>query len=309
MNEPTAALHTGVWPVAPTVFRADGRLDLDGQRRVTRFLLDSGVDGICILANYSEQFSLDDHERQLVQEATFEEVGDRVGVIVTVSHPSSRVTAARVRAASAAGACMVMIMPPFVGTTLAFGPDLVRTWFEEVGAVTDIPIMLQDAPMSPTRLSAKNIADLADAVLSLRYAKVETARAAETIRALRSSSPDTLPGVFDGEEGVTLIPDLDAGAVGAMTSATAPEVMKTIVDAHAGGDRATAVETWERLLPLVHYENRQCGLSACKVLLHEGGVIASDHTRLPVAPLSPETRDGLLELARARDLFALRWDG
>jgi len=45
---------SGVFPIAPTPFTANGDLDLDGQRRVLDCMIDQGVDGICILANYSE---------------------------------------------------------------------------------------------------------------------------------------------------------------------------------------------------------------------------------------------------------------
>ena len=50
--------YRGLFPVAPTPFTATGDLDLEGQRRVLDCMLDQGVDGICVLANYSEQFLL-----------------------------------------------------------------------------------------------------------------------------------------------------------------------------------------------------------------------------------------------------------
>ena len=59
----TDTAYTGVFPIAPTPFTAAHDLDLDGQRRVLDCMIDQGVDGICILANYSEQFLLTDAER------------------------------------------------------------------------------------------------------------------------------------------------------------------------------------------------------------------------------------------------------
>ena len=56
----SARPYTGVFPVAPTPFTATGGLDLEGQRRVLDCMLDQGVDGMCVLANYSEQFLLSD---------------------------------------------------------------------------------------------------------------------------------------------------------------------------------------------------------------------------------------------------------
>ena len=63
---------------------------------------------------------------------------------------------------------------------------------------------------------------------------------------------------------------------------------------------------YARWLPLINYENRQCGLQACKVLMKEGGVIASDAVRHPLQPLHPITRAGLIEIARQLDPVVLR---
>jgi 4-hydroxy-tetrahydrodipicolinate synthase len=46
--------YRGVFPVAPTIFDANGDLDLEGQRRCIDFMIDAGSHGICILANFSE---------------------------------------------------------------------------------------------------------------------------------------------------------------------------------------------------------------------------------------------------------------
>ncbi|MEK6295574.1 MAG: dihydrodipicolinate synthase family protein, partial [Paraburkholderia tropica] len=58
--------YTGAYSVAPTIFTESGALDLEGQKRCVDFIIDAGADGLCILANYSEQFSLTDDERALL---------------------------------------------------------------------------------------------------------------------------------------------------------------------------------------------------------------------------------------------------
>ena len=55
-------IYRGIFPIVPTPFHDDGSLDLDGQRRVIDCMIDQGIDGLCILANYSEQFLLSDSE-------------------------------------------------------------------------------------------------------------------------------------------------------------------------------------------------------------------------------------------------------
>ena len=89
------AAYTGVFPIAPTPFTAAQDLDLDGQRRVLDCMIDQGVDGICVLANYSEQFLLTDAERTTLLDLCLSHVAGRVPVIVTCSHYSTRVAAER----------------------------------------------------------------------------------------------------------------------------------------------------------------------------------------------------------------------
>ncbi|HUN31798.1 MAG TPA: dihydrodipicolinate synthase family protein [Trebonia sp.] len=297
----------GVVPVVPTIFREDEAVDLDGTTRVVDYLLDARVDGLCLLANYSEQFSLTDEERDAIAARLLEHVAGRAPVIVTTSHYSARVAAARSRAARDMGAAMVMIMPPFFGATMSVPGPAVIEYFGRVADAIDIPIMVQDAPLSTTSLPASLLTELITAVPQVQYAKIEVPQAADKLHALVSTLGDRLPGPFDGEESVTLIPDLDAGATGTMPSATVPGELGAIVRRYRAGDRAGASAAWEALLPLIHFENRQCGLRAQKILLKEGGIIDCDRTREPLRPVSPRVRRGLIELAAARDLLIMRW--
>ncbi len=294
---------TGVVPVLPTVFRDDEALDLGGTARVLDYLVDAGVDGVCVLANYSEQFSLTDTERDAVARTALEHVTGRLPVIVTTSHYSARVTAQRSRAAQDMGAAMVMVMPPFFGATMAVPAGQVVEYFKRVADAIDIPIMVQDAPLSATPLPAPLLIDLVKQVPQITHVKIEVPFAADKLHALAGA----LPGRFDGEESVTLMPDLDAGAVGTMPSSMVPHELGKVVRSYVAGDRASAAAGWERLLPLIHFENRQCGLRAQKILLAEGGIIGSEHTRAPFGPVSHRTRRALIDLARARDPLILRW--
>ncbi|MCU1520128.1 MAG: Dihydrodipicolinate synthetase family [Arthrobacter sp.] len=297
----------GVMPVAPTVFTDDEELDLDGQRRVVDYLVDGGSDAVCILANYSEQFSLTDEERELVLAATMEQAAGRIPVCVTTSHFSSRIARQRSLRAQEMGASLVMLMPPFFGATMKVDDDAVMEYFRRVSDGLEIDIMIQDAPMSPTSLSVTLLARLARDIPQIKYAKIETAQAADKLRALIAAAGNDLPGPFDGEEAITLIPDLEAGAQGTMSSCMVPDQLGQIVRDFHAGERAKAARQWEELLPFIHFENRQCGLRATKVLMKEGNIIGSDKTRAPIGDIHPATRSQLVEMAKRHDPLVLRW--
>ncbi|HEX4768063.1 MAG TPA: dihydrodipicolinate synthase family protein, partial [Lichenihabitans sp.] len=263
--------------------------------------------GLCILANYSEQFLLDDAERDTLTELCLSHVAGRVPVIVTCSHFSTRVAAARAAKAAEAGAAMVMLMPPYHGTGLKADETGMIEHFARIAEAGNIPIMVQDAPLSGVALPVAFLARLAREVELVRYFKIETPQAAAKLRALIAAGGAAIEGPFDGEEGITLMADLDAGATGTMTSAMASDLVKIVVERHAAGDRTGAAAQYARILPLINYENRQCGLRATKTVMMEGGVIKSDHVRHPMEQLHPATRAGLLELAAEVQPLALRW--
>lgn len=301
--------YSGVFPIAPTTFTDDGELDPASQRRAIDFLIGAGVAGICILANYSEQFSLSDDERERLTAEILAHVAGRVPVIVTTSHFSSRVAVERSRGAQAAGAAMVMLMAPYHGATLRVGEGAVRDHFALVADAIDIPVMIQDAPMSGTALPPAFLASLAREVPRISYFKVESGNVADKLRELIRLGGDAVAGPFDGEESITLIPDLEAGATGTMPGGTCPEVLSEILALWRAGHREEAVARYESVLPLISFENKLCGLQATKVLLKAGGVIASDAVRHPLAPLSAPIRDRLVAIARRLDVLALRWAG
>jgi 2-keto-3-deoxy-L-arabinonate dehydratase len=297
----------GVFPVMPTTFDDRGELDLDSQKRCTDFMIDAGSDGLCILANFSEQFVLTDDERTLLIDTILDHVAGRVPVIVTTTHFSSKVCAERSRRAQEAGASLVMIMPPYHGATIRVPERGIFDFFRTVSDAVDIPIMIQDAPVSGTSLSAPFLARMAKEIANVAYFKIEVPGAASKLRELIELGGSAIEGPWDGEEAITLLPDLDAGATGAMTGGGYPDGIRQIVDAYREGRREEAVEAYNRWLPLINYENRQTGLIAAKSLMKEGGVIASEAVRHPLQPLHPQTRAGLIETAQRLDPLVLRW--
>jgi 2-keto-3-deoxy-L-arabinonate dehydratase len=307
MTLPFTRPYRGVFPVAPTIFDEKGELDLEGQRRCIDFMIDAGSNGLCILANFSEQFVLTDAERQTVMDAVLKHVAGRVPVIVTTTHFSSSISAARSRQAQDAGAAMVMIMPPYHGATFRVSEKAIVEFYRVVSDAIDIPIMIQDAPVAGTPLSVDLLARMARDLKNISYFKIEVPMAAAKLRDLIAAGGASIEGPWDGEEAITLLADLDAGATGAMTGGGYPDGIRQIVDPYLAGQREQAVAAYARWLPLINYENRQCGLQACKILMKEGGVIGSDAVRHPLQRVHPATRAGLVEIARTLDPVVLRW--
>ena len=303
----STARYRGVFPVVPTTFTPSGELDLPSQLRCVDFMIDAGSNGLCILANFSEQFVLADEEREVLTKAILEHVAGRVPVIVTTTHFSTRVCVERSRRAQAMGAAMVMVMPPYHGATIRVPEAAIHAFYAALSEALAIPIMIQDAPVSGTVLSAPFLARVASEIEHVAYFKIETPGAASKLRELIRLGGAAIEGPWDGEEAITLLPDLDAGATGSMTGGGYPDGIRRIIDAYAAGRREDAIAEYTRWLPLINFENRQGGLLSAKALMQEGGVIACEAPRQPFPAMHPTTRAGLIETARRLDPLVLRW--
>ena len=298
--------YSGIWPVAPTPFHPNGEVDYEGMKRVLDCMIDQGVDGICILANFSEQFLITDAEREALSRLSLEHVAGRVPVIVTISHYATHIALQRARLSKELGAAMVMMMPPYHGALLKGTPDQTFEQFAKVGEV-GIPIMIQDAPLSGVELSVPLLVRMAREIEMVKLFKIECPQAANKLRALIEQGGEAIEGPFDGEEAITLMADLQAGASGSMTSAMIPDQIKPVIEHFLAGKPDQAAFAYARVLPAINFENRQCGFRATKVVMEEGGVIQSSFCRHPIPPLHPQTRAGLLELLQPLNPVALSW--
>ena len=299
-------IFKGCWPVAPTPFMPNGEIDKEGMTRVIDCMIDQNVDVICILANYSEQFLLSDEEREILTKLCIEHVDGRVPVITTVSHFSTDIALSRAKLVKSLGGEMLMMMAPYHGALMKGTPQQTFEQFAKVGEA-GVTIMVQDAPLSGVELPVPLLVKMAKEIEMVKCFKIECAQAAAKLRVLVKEGGDVVEGPFDGEEGITLFADLEAGATGNMSSAMIPDLIRPIVLDFLDGKIDMAENKYNEILPLINYENRQCGFRAAKAIMKEGGVIKSDFCRHPIPPLEANTREGLIKLASKYNPIALNW--
>ena len=159
-----------------------------------------------------------------------EHVAGRVPVIVTTTHFGSRICAERSRRAQDVGAAMVMVMPPYHGATI------------RVRRAGDLRVLSaavrrdRHPDHDPGRAGRRHaavgafLARMAREIRTVAYFKIEVPRAAAKLRELIALGGDAIEGPWDGEEAITLMADLDAGATGAMTGGGYPDGIRQIVD-------------------------------------------------------------------------------
>lgn len=97
----------------PVAFSSDGSLDLEGSRAILRFVAASGNEGAFVLGTTGEFPALSFDERVALTQASMEELGGRMRVIVHVGAPSLYEVKRLIDVARAAGAVEVAVITPY----------------------------------------------------------------------------------------------------------------------------------------------------------------------------------------------------
>ncbi len=240
----------GIFPVLPTLFTNDNQVDLDAQRRVIRFALDAGAQGLVFPGVASEYNHLTLPEREALMALVAKEAGGKVPLVGGASAATAAEVIAAGRIAMKHGIRYLMIMAP-----QGLGPDLAahRAFFAEIAeGLIGAEIILQNAPV-PTGagLRAGAIIEIASSIPAITYVKEETLPSGPAITAIRDAKISHLKGVFGGGGARYIIDELDRGACGAMPAVELTDLHVALWQAYAEGDHAQARKLYRLSLPLL----------------------------------------------------------
>jgi len=280
----------GVLPVLPTPFDASGQIDEAGMARVTEFALDAGADGVVFPGVASEFDHLSAAERETLVGIVGRTLAGRRPFIVGASAATPDEVIAFCRIGKAAGATAAMVMAPAsVGSDTA----ALITFFTAVAAGAGIDIILQNAPAPVgSGLPVAAIADVVQAVPSIRYVKEETLPSGPRITALIDAAGDQLDGVMGGGGARYVYDELERGAVALMPAVEITDLHAALFAAYRRGHLVEARDLYVRSLPLLLVQMIY-RMSLTKEVLMRRGVFA---TALVRAPLPKFDTRGLTEI-------------
>lgn len=272
----------GIIPILPSPFTADGSIDKDGMKNVTRFVLDSGAHGVAFPALASEFYSLTDAERLALTEVVLHEVGGAVPVVGTATSASSYSSVELARRLETLGVDALMVMPPFV--VRDSGPEVLQQ-FKVLSDAVDLPLIVQNAPAP---LGSAFPIDFVRRIImeapKVQYVKEECTPGGQRITKLLQDAPPALKGVFGGAGGRALIDELNRGAIGAMPACELTRLHVKIFELHQVGDIDAARALYNKTLPILTMQ-AVFRMNLTKEMLVRNGIISSTHVRAGSIPM------------------------
>jgi 4-hydroxy-tetrahydrodipicolinate synthase len=289
----------GVFPIAPTPFHPDGRIDEASVDRMTDFYGEIGATGLTVLGIMGEAPKLDGAEAVAVASRVIRRT--KLPVVIGVSAPGFAAMGSLTRAVMDAGAAAVMIAPP---PSLRTDDQIVGYYAQAAEVIgPDVPFVIQDYPLTLSVVMTPGVirrivTDNPNCVML----KHEDWPGLEKISALRAFQRDgsLRPiSILCGNGGLFLDFECERGADGANTGYAFPEMLVDVVRLSAAGEGERAHDIFDAHLPLLRYEQQPgLGLAVRKYVMMRRGILASDAQRKPGAGLSAAAKaevDFLLE--------------
>jgi 2-keto-3-deoxy-L-arabinonate dehydratase len=292
--------YQGIFPIALTTFDEHYEVDEQSQLALINYLIECGVHGIAIFGNASEGYALSEAEKGRLMPLIIKEVHKRVPVFVSTGHTGSHVAVQISKAAEAAGADGLMILPPYF---LKPSAEDLFGYYKMISDAVSIPIMIQDAPLlTGVNIGAAQMARLAQECANVRYTKVEAPPTSLKVSEVKQAVGDSL-AIFGGLNGHFFLEELQRGARGTMPGSDMMPMFVKVWELCQAGKYKEARAEFNRHLPLIRFELQPgLGVSAMKHNLKAAGIIKHTTVRPPTRALDGP---GIEELRQLTEDLAL----
>ncbi len=291
----------GAFTALITPFTTDGSVDEVAFRRLVRWQVLAGIDGLVPCGTTGEAPTLSVDERERLIAATVETVAERPsrGRVHVIAGTGTNDTAATIRAtrrAAALGADAALVVAPYYNR-----PDarMLEAHFLAVADEGDLPVVVYNVPSrTGTNVDAATFLRLAEhpRVIAVKEASGNL----EQIARICAERPRDV-AVLAGDDAWTL-PVLALGGDGVVSVASneIPGELVGLCSAARSGDWETARRMHERWLPLF-LANFRGGPNPVpvKAALVAMGLLDSDTVRAPLLTMESDGRAELAALLRS----------
>jgi 4-hydroxy-tetrahydrodipicolinate synthase len=270
-------------------------IDIDALRRLTRYQIDGGTQGLIVCGTTGEAATMTAEEQSLALRTVIDEAKGEVPVIAGSGTNNTRTSIQATDRVRQAGADAALVVTPYYNKPNQAG---ILAHFRAVEANTDIPIVLYDVPgRTVVRMDADTVAELAalPSVVGLKDATADMSHHARVVEAcgdkialLSGDDFTTIPYVFLGGHGCVSV-----------VANFAPRLVRDAVDAARDGNRESARAIQQRMVDVASVCFSSPNPAPTKRILEELGLCQRD-VRLPlVAPDESELSKYLSAMNRA----------
>lgn len=284
----------GIYPIVPTPFYNDGRIDLVSIERLIGFMADKKVHGLAIMGALGEGHKLTEQERSEVISAYRSRLPQDMHLIVGVRAPATDPAMKMARSAKDLGADAILLGPHNLQKDAAL-----LGYYQQVSNAAEIPCIIHDYPaVTGITMSVELISRIFEISPNINHIKLEDPPTGAKMQALSELASQELK-VFGALGGMYAFEELERGAVGVMTGFVYAELLVKLFDLCRDNQWEQAAELFYDFVPLIRWEFQPgIGVSLRKHILKRLGIFTSAKVRHPGPNADPKTVEQLFRIVR-----------
>jgi 4-hydroxy-tetrahydrodipicolinate synthase len=284
----------GVYPIVPTPFLEDGRIDLPSIDRLIAFMAEKKVHGLAIMGALGEGHKLTESERAEVISAYRSQLPTGMQLVVGVRAPATDPAMAMARAARDQGADAILLGPHGIQNDAAL-----LTYYRQVSDAAGIPCIIHDYPaVTGISLSVELIGRMVETAAHIDHIKLEDPPTVMKMQALAERFGPELK-VFGALGGMYAFEELERGAAGIMTGFVYAELLVELFELCRAERWDQAAGLFYDIVPLIRWEFQPgIGVSLRKQVLQRLGVFTTATVRHPGPEADPKTVKQLVNIVR-----------
>lgn len=257
---------TGIIPAMITCFDSNGDFNEQAQRSLTRFLIESNVNGLYLTGSTGEVFLMAEKVRKQVVETVVDEVNGKIPLIVHVGDIGTRKSIEYAKHAEQCGVAAISSVPPFYWK---FTNDEIIQYYRDVSSSVDIPMIIYNIALAGL-VSFDTIKDLG-AIENVKGIKYTATTHHEILKIKNEIKPDF--SVYSGVDEMALS-GFAFGADGAIGSFynVIPELFQIIWKAVQENDIIRAREAQNKANVIIEFVLSNHFFDCMKVMLRWTGI-------------------------------------
>ncbi|WP_031514458.1 4-hydroxy-tetrahydrodipicolinate synthase [Desulfofalx alkaliphila] len=275
-----------------TPFNGDLKVNILQAKKLARYLVENGSDGLVVCGTTGESPTLSTEEKIELFKAVVEEVGGQAAVIAGTGSYNTAASVALTQAAEKCGVDGIMLVAPYYNKPSQEG---LYMHFKTVAESTQLPVMLYNIPgRTSINVLPSTVVRLAQDVPNIVAIK-EAAGVMDNVSELRSSLPDEF-AIYSGDDSLTM-PILALGGKGIVSVAAhivGPQIQE-MVQAYVSGNVSKATRIHTELFPVFKGMFITTNPVPVKTALNLKGMNVGG-VRLPLVDMSAEDNNKLRNL-------------
>jgi 4-hydroxy-tetrahydrodipicolinate synthase len=293
-------MFNGVLTPLITPFKND-KIDFDAIALLIDRQLAAGVSGFVLLGTTAETASLSDAEKEEIIKFATQKINKKVKVVIGAGSNNTTITLKNIEVAAKYNPDALLIVTPYYNKPNLSG----MTAHFTAATKAKLPIILYHIPgRTGQKLSVKFFDELLKAVPEIIAVKESDYDIAHITEMAVKYAGTRLEYICGNDDLLPVFLGLGSKAIiSAGANTFAPAFVK-ICRLFEQGKNEEAMQTFRAIFPLIAASYLEVNPTCSKYILEKMGICGGE-TRLPLGPLSPETKQKIDAVFNSTDKFAI----